>query len=168
MANRLHDKAGWRSTPLGELLAGSAFSPHPEDVTLPLSERFQGQMILLVIVARDRAACLRVVFSASGPSVSGNPTQIGFRQAGDLSSALKSEAEACGASWVVFSLGTGWHAQVCSRSARGVSVAEPAEGHRLLREQPELFLGKPQPDQVYAIVDHPWLERSIVFGVRRR
>lgn len=155
-------------TPLGELLRGTAFSAHPGDPSLELAARFPGRSLLLVLMAKDRCAILRVRESGAGFVCQGAASQVMLRQPGDLATALARESLETGAQWVVFSLATGWQALVASRSARACVPGDTFEGHRLLREQPDLFLPKPSPDFLYCAVDHPILDRSLVFGVRRR
>jgi hypothetical protein len=162
------DRPRFRESPLGELLCGTAFAAHPGDPALSLSERFEGQPLLLALMAKDRCAILKLRFAGGSCEALGLAQQVMLRQPGELAAALAREAAEVQARWVVFSLATGWQAVLSSRSARACVPDDAFEGHRLLREQPDLFLSKPSPDFLYAAVDHPTLDRSLVFGVRRR
>jgi len=168
MKHKDSSRLGFGESALGELLRGTAFSAHPGDPSLSLGERFEGQCVLLVLMAKDRCAVLRVRFSVGMPEALGPALQVLLRQPGDLASALAREAAEAGIRWVVFSVATGWQAVVASRAARACVPGDAFEGHRLLREQPDLFLPKASPDFLYCAVDHPGLDRSIVFGLRRR
>lgn len=159
-----------RTTPLGELLTGTAHQAHPTDITAPLGERFAGRTILALHVALEKAATVRVAFDASGrPRLSGI-RNVRQRASAELIEVLRAEAAASKAAWVVIVLATGWQAVLGQRSAR----AEPNEAgsafsrHRLLFESPEVVVPRAQIDRVYTAVDHPVLDKSVVFSVRRR
>lgn len=156
------------ASPLAELLSGSAFHPHPLDARVPLVQRFSGKSLLLLMTARERAATVRVHISNEGvPSLEG-ARQIQQRAKGELVSVLKAEARACGASWVVLSLGSGWTAQYSNRSLRGGGAEEEGTSLFSIREEPSLFVPKPAGDCLYTAVDHPFLDRSLVFAIKRR
>jgi len=150
------------------LFAGSAFQPHPLDAGVPLSRRFAGQSLLLLMTARERAATLQVSFSRSGEVTMGEARQVGHRVKGDLVSALKTEARACGARWVLVSIGSGWQVQYARRSLRAGGDQDSVAAMLRLREDPALFVPKPSGDCLYAAVDHPHYDRSLVFSVKRR
>lgn len=159
---------GAERSPLGELLRGTAFSPHPLDVGIPLAVRFAGQSVVLLMTARERAATVRVRVGKDGVTHFEGTRQVGSRVKGELVSVLRAEARACGASWVVVSLGSGWQAQFASRALRCGHGGDEVTAHFQLREEPGLFVPKPNGDCLLAAVDHPTLDRSLVFSVKRR
>lgn len=159
-----------RRCPLGELLSGSAHDAHPTDVTTPLGVRFAGRTILVVHTALDRAATVRVSFDRSGtPRLSGI-RNIKQRFTAEFSEVLRAEVAATHAQWAVVVMATGWQALLGQRAARG----EPGERtkafarHRLMFETPEVIVPRAQLDRVYTAVDHPVLDKSVVFSVKRR
>ena len=154
--------------PFAELLSGTAFQAHPMDAGVPLAKRFAGKSVILLMTTRERAATLRVEFEKDGRQRLHSPRQIAQRSKGELVSVLRAEARACKAEWVVVSLGSGWQAQYSNRSLRGGVGTEDGQQELLLRNDPGLFLAKPAGDCLYAAVDHPVLDRAVVFSVKRR
>jgi len=158
------------TTPLGELITGTAHEAHPTDITAPLGTRFAGQTILALHVALDKAATVRVTFDRSGePRLSGI-RNIRQRCSSELGEVLRSEAAATRAKWVVIVLATGWQAVLGQRAARPDDHDKQSRfaRHKLLFESPETLVPRAQMDRVYTAVDHPVLDRSVVFSVRRR
>ncbi len=160
----------FRGTPLGELLTGSAHEAHRTDVTAPLGVRFRGQTILAIHVALDKAATVRVTFDRDGkPKLTGirNIKQRGTAEFGET---LRSEVAATKARWAIIVMATGWQAVLGQRAARPESneVASPFSRHRLMFESPEIVVPRAQVDRVYTAIDHPVLDKSVVFSLRRR
>ncbi len=164
---RFRDAVRGVAGPLAELLSGAAYRPRAADATVPLAERLAGCAVLVLAVARDRAATLRVRFEDGQARKLGESRQFALREKGDLARALAAEADAAGAEWVVVVMTLGWQAQIASRTAR--QPGEDAfERFRLLRDEPEFLVSQAKPDHVYAAVDHPVLDRSVVFSCRRK
>ncbi|HVU32636.1 MAG TPA: hypothetical protein VHE61_04330 [Opitutaceae bacterium] len=158
-----------RSTPVGELFTGTAFQAHPTDITAPLGTRFAGQTILAVHVAMERAATVRVTFDAVGEPQLGGIRNIRQRNGAEFSEVLRFEASAVNARWVVIIVASGWQAVIGQRAARAdpTEPATPFARHRLMFDTPELVVPKAQVDRVYTAIDHPLLDKSIVFSLRR-
>lgn len=160
----------FRTTPLGELLTGTAHQAHPTDITAPLGVRFAGRTILAVHIALDKAATVRVAFSTDGnPRLSGI-RNIKQRNSGELLEVLRTEATATRAEWAVIVLATGWQAVLGQRAARPDPTDAPSRfgRHKLMFESPEVVVPRAQVDRVYTAVDHPVLDKSVVFSVKRR
>jgi hypothetical protein len=155
-------------SPFFELLTGSAHQPKPADATVPLKDRFADKPLLLVMVARERAATLRVRFNRKGEACLGESRQIVAKQPGELGRALQAEAQASGASWALIVMALGWQAEIGLRSARSPSESKPIDRFRLPADRPDLFVSQPRADLVYTVVDHPLLDRSIVFACKRK
>lgn len=156
------------SSPLAEIVSGAAFRPRAGDVSAVLAERFAQKPLLLLMLARDRAATLRVSYSPQGVPKIGESRQV-LRKEGGLASVLRAEALASGTTWVLVVLATGWQAELGLRSTRsGEASHDPFERYRLAAEHPDYFVPQPRAEYVYAPVDHPTLDRSIVFSFRRR
>ena len=162
-----------RHTPFGELLVGTAYKPHPLDATVALGERFAGQTILLVAIARERsgierAGIERVRFDRKGkPALSGQRRQIQCIGQGDLAKVLRAEKSACGAEWVVVMVTLGWQALLGHSAARTVGINDAFERHRIMRDQPDLLISGAKHEMVYAAINHPQLDRAVVFGYKR-
>ena len=159
-----------RDSPLGELITGTAHEAHPTDVTAPLGARFSGRTILAVHIALDKAATVRVSFGADGtPRLSGI-RNIRQRTTSDFAETLRAEAHATHAEWAVIVMATGWQAVLGQRAAR----PEPNESasafarHKLMFETPEVVVPRAQVDRVYTAIDHPSLDKSVVFSLKRR
>ena len=160
----------FRTTPLGELVTGSAHQAHPTDVTAPLGIRFAGRTILALHVALEKAATVRVAFDTAGaPRLSGI-RHIRQRSTPELADVLRAEAAATRAEWVVIVLATGWQAVLGQRSGRAEAGEKGSafSRYKLLFETPEVLVPRAQVDRVYTAVDHPVLDKSVVFSVRRR
>lgn len=158
------------SSPLGELLTGTAHHTHPTDITAPLGSRFAGSTILALHVALEKAATVRVAFDAAGvPRLSGI-RHIRQRSSAELGDVLRSEAAATRARWVVVVFATGWQAVLGQRAARPEAGERATQffRHRLLFDSPELLVPRAQVDRVYTAIDHPVLDKSVVFSMRRR
>ncbi len=159
-----------RTTPLGELLTGTAHEAHPTDITAPLGVRFAGRTVLALHVALEKAATVRVAFDGAGrPRLSGI-RNIRQRNSTELVDVLRTEAAGARAEWVVIVLATGWQAVLGQRSARP-EPGEPASAfsrYRLMLEAPESIVPRAQIDRIYTAVDHPVLDKSVVFSVRRQ
>ncbi|PTX98482.1 hypothetical protein [Opitutus sp. ER46] len=157
------------ATPLGELVTGTAHQAHPTDVTAPLGVRFAGQNVLAIHIALEKAATVRVAFDRQGqPRLSGI-RNIRQRASADFVDVLRAEAAAAHAHWAVVVLAAGWQAVLGQRAARA-DATEPRSSfarHRLMMETPEAVIPRAQPDRLYTAVDHPVLDRSVVFSVRR-
>lgn len=160
----------FRATPLGELLTGTAHEAHPTDITTPLPVRFAGRTILALHVALEKAATVRVAFDAAGRPQLGGIRHIKQRASSELSEVLRSEAASTGAKWVVVVAATGWQAVLGQRSARPEAgeASTAFARHRLLFESPEIVVPRAQVERVYTAVDHPLLDKSVVFSLRRR
>jgi hypothetical protein len=120
------------------------------------------------LVARERAATLRVRFDATGTAQVSGGRQLGTRQTGELGRLLETEARSCGATWVLVIVSLGWQAEIGRRAARSPEDQTKFERHRIAQEAPELLVAQAHPERVYAAVDHPDLDRSIVFSCKRR
>lgn len=157
----------WHST-FSELITGRAHRVHPGDVTRPLGERFAGQTILLVMLAKEKAATVRVQFDEAGRARIGETRQIAGRGQGELARVLQAEARFTGARWAMAVFALGWQSVLGVRSSRPGPDGAPFDRFRLPLEQPELFCGYPQNDSFYSTVDHPTLDRSVVFSLKRK
>lgn len=159
-----------RQSPFGELVTGTAHQAHPTDITAPLGLRFAGRSILAVHTALERAATLRVHFGPQGEVRLGGIRNIKQRGTPEFADVLRSEATAIGADWVVVIMATGWQAVLGQRAARPEphEAASPFARHRLMFETPEVVVPRAHVDRVYTAVDHPVLDKSVVFSVRRR
>lgn len=156
------------SGPLFELLSGAANRPLASDVCVPLSKRLAGQSLLVVLAARERVALVHAHFDETGrPEVKGG-RQCSFGQSGELTSSLKKEARLCGAAHVLLLLSLGWQAHLGRRAARDPGGLDRYERHRVMQEDPGLVFPEAEPGCVYAAVDHPIVDRSLVFGFRRK
>ncbi len=158
------------TTPLAELLTGTAHAAHPTDITAPLGLRFAGRTILAIHVALDKAATVRVTFANDGtPRLSGI-RNIKQRSAAEFVETLRAEAHATRAEWAVIVMATGWQAVLGQRAARAEpsEAASPFARHKLMFETPEIVVPRAQVDRVYAAIDHPTLDKSIVFSLKRR
>lgn len=158
------------ATPLGELLTGTAHQAHPTDITAPLAVRFGGRTIIAIHVALDRAATVRVTFDRAGHARLSGIRNIKQRNTGELGEVLRAEAAATRAEWAMIVLATGWQAVLGQRAARAEpnEPAAPFARHRLLFETPEVVVPRAQVERVYTAVDHPVLDKSLVFSVKRR
>ena len=157
-----------RLTPFGELLTGSAHKTHPTDATVGLGERFAGQTILFVWIARDRAGTEQVRFDAKGqPILLGRRHQVQSRGTGELTKVLRAEKKASGAEWVVVVVTLGWQVLLGQAAARVTGSKDAFDRHRIMRDQPDLVVSGAKPEYVYAAVNHPQLDRAVVFGVKR-
>jgi hypothetical protein len=160
----------FRTTPLGELVTGSAHDAHPTDITAPLGKRFAGQTILAIHVALEKAATVRVTFSREGkPRLSGI-RNIKQRSTSEFAETVRAEAAACRAEWAIIVMAAGWQAMLGHRAARP-EPNETASGfarHKLMFETPEIVVPRAQVDRVYTAVDHPVLDKSVVFSLKRR
>jgi hypothetical protein len=158
------------ATPLGELITGTAYQTHPTDMTAPLSVRFSGQTILALHIALERAATVRVSFGPGGEARLSGIRHIRQRATSELGEVLRAEATASGASWVVVVFATGWQAVLGPRAARPdpADRASDYARHRLMFETPEAVIPRAQVDRVYVAADHPVLDKSVVFSMRRR
>lgn len=156
-----------RRSPLGELLTGSCFSAHPTDITAPLSRRFAGRSLLAIHVALEKAATVRVSFNEQGcPALSGI-RHIRQRSGPEFAEALRAEVAATGVEWAVVIWATGWQAVLGQRAARSEQGESPFARYRLLFETPEAVVPRAQSDRIYTAIDHPSLDKSIVFSLRR-
>jgi len=154
-------------TPFGELLTGSAYAPLPLDITSPLTVRFAGQTILLLYMARDRAAVARVSYSPEGKAkILGQARTV--LQTHDISGCLRSEAAATKAKHVLIAFGSGWGADIGLRAGRPGEGSSPFERYRLANEQPDQLVPSPKAENYYAAVDHPIHDRSIVFSLKQK
>jgi hypothetical protein len=159
-----------QATPLGELLTGTAHQSHPTDMTAPLHERFAGHTILAIHVALERAATVRVSFSPDGKAKLTGIRNIKQRSTTEFTEIIRAEAAATGAMWAVVVIATGWQATLGQRAAR----PEPNEKaaafarHKLMFETPEVVVPRAHVDRVYTAIDHPTLDKSVVFSVKRR
>jgi hypothetical protein len=133
-----------------------------------LKDRFAGKPLLLVMVARERAATLRVSFDRSGNPCLGESRQIVARHPGELGRVLQAEARASGSSWALIVLALGWQAELGLRSARSAPDFRPIDRFLIPAERPELFVSQPRADLAYAVVDHPVLDRSVIFACKRK
>ena len=150
-----------------ELVNGAAYRPRPSDPTVPLSRRLEGQTVLVLALARDRAATQLVRFESGRSSRIGESRQFAARDRGELVRAVAAEAARANVAWAVVVLTLGWQAQIAPRAARQPGDAA-FDRFRVLRDEPELLVSQPKADFVYAAVDHPTLDRSIVFSCRRK
>lgn len=159
-----------RTTPLGELVTGTAHQAHPTDVTAPLGVRFANQTVLAIHVALEKAATVRVSFDGTGTPRLTGIRNIRQRNSAEFGEVLRAEVAATNAAWAVIVLATGWQATLGQRSARPESneAASPFFRHRLMSETPEVVVPRAQVDRAYTAIDHPLLDKSIVFSVRRR
>jgi hypothetical protein len=160
----------FRTTPLGELVTGTAHQSHPTDTTAPLHERFAGQTILAVHIALERAATVRVTFSPAGEVRLTGIRNIKQRNTTEFTEVLRAEVAATGAHWAVLVMATGWQAVLGQRAARP-ELSETASAfarHKLMFETPEVVVPRAQVDRVYTAIDHPTLDKSVVFSLRRR
>ena len=151
-----------------ELATGRAHRVHPGDVTRSLGERFAGETLLLVMLAREKAATVRIGFEADGQARIGETRQVAGRGQGELARVLQAEARATGARWGLAVFALGWQAVLGTRALRPGPEGRPFDRFRLALEQPELLCAQPQADALYTGVDHPTLDRSVVFSLRRR
>jgi hypothetical protein len=160
----------FRATPLGELITGSAHEAHPTDITAPLGVRFAGQSILALHVALDKAATVRVSFDGAGNARLTGIRNIRQRASAELTDVLRAEGAAIHTHWVVVVLATSWQAILGQRAARPDPTDRQSAfaRHRLMFESPEVVVPRAQVDRVYTAVDHPVLDKSVVFSVRRR
>lgn len=160
----------FRSTPVGELMTGSALQAHPSDITTPLGVRFAGRTIVALHVALEKAATVRIAFDRHGvPRLSGI-RHIRQRASAELGEVLRAEKAATRAEWLVIVFASGWQAVLGQRSARPepTEKASAFSRHKLLFETPEVLVPRAQVDRVYTAVDHPVLDKSVIFSVRRR
>jgi hypothetical protein len=109
-----------------------------------------------------------VRFDATGTAQVSGGRQLGARQTGELGRLLETEARSCGATWVLVIVSLGWQAEIGRRAARSPEDQTKFERHRIAQESPELLVAQAHPERVYAAVDHPDLDRSIVFSCKRR
>lgn len=156
-----------RSTPLGELLTGTAHDPIPTDVTLSIGERFAGKTLLGVVIAKDRCAVARIGFD-----VKGEPKILGIRQvenrSRDLGQILTAESKAIGAQDVFLAIALGWTMDLGACSSRRAEHQDAFERFRMMQITPEnVFPEAKNAENVYTVVDHPTLDRSVVFSLRR-
>lgn len=151
-----------------ELLTGKAHRVHPADATRSLGERLAGEALLLVVLAKEKAATVRVRFDAAGTPVVGETRQVANRNQGELARVLQAEARTTGARWGLAVFALGWQAVLGIRSSRPGQEGSAFDRFRLPLEQPELFCAHPQSDALFTCVDHPTLDRSVVFSVKRR
>ena len=129
----------WSESPLGELITGTAFHPHPADLSRSLEERFAGRNILLLVLAKERAAVARVSFREGKAPTVATVRQLLRGQAGELASALAEEAARSQAAWVQVSLACGWQAYVARRSSSLFDAADAHQRRHLVREQASLL-----------------------------
>lgn len=159
-----------RNTPLGELIVGTAHEAHPTDITAPLGARFAGRTILAIHVALDKAATVRVAFGKDGAPKLGGIRHIKQRSTTEFTEIVRAETLATHAEWAVIVMATGWQATLGQRAAR----PEPNETtfgfarHKLMFETPEVVVPRAQVDRVYTAIDHPSLDKSVVFSLKRR
>jgi hypothetical protein len=160
----------FRTMPLGELATGTAHLSHPTDTTAPLNERFAGQTILAIHIALERAATVRVSFSRDGKARLSGIRNIKQRTTSEFAETIRTEASAARVEWAVIVMATGWQAVLGQRAAR----PEPSETasafarHKLMFETPEVVVPRAQVDRVYTAIDHPTLDKSVVFSLKRR
>jgi hypothetical protein len=131
--------------------------------------RFANRTILAVHVAMEKAATVRVTFDASGVPLLTGIRNVKQRTSAEFCDVLRSEVAATRAHWAVLVLATGWQAAIGHRSARPDPGDKPSGfgRHRLMFETPEVVFPRALVDRVYTAVDHPMLDKSIVFSVRR-
>jgi hypothetical protein len=154
-------------TPFGELVTGRAHFAHPTDVTVSLGERFAGRSLLLIYIALDQAATVRVAFDAKGTPTQGTVRNNIERGTPEFIAAVSEEARVAGAEWAVVAMGTGWQMQLGERASRTETGSAPFERFRLLSEEPGLLVPKAQVERVYGAVDHPTMDKSLVFSLAR-
>lgn len=161
--------ARFRGTPLGELLTGTAHEAHPADLGSSPGQRFAGQSVLVVHVALERAATVRVTFDTAGKPCVGGIRNIKQRSTPEFGQTVRAEAAAIQARWAFVVFATGWQALLGQRAARAdVHESGPSFArHRLMFETPEAVAPRAQVDRVYTAVDHPTLDRSVVFSLKR-
>lgn len=154
---------------LRDLLNGSACLPHVRDPGLSLSARLAGRRVLLLMLARERAACLRVSVVADGTISQSGARQINSRAGAELVRVLREEAARHRCDHVVVCMGCGW---VAFHGTRRVGAGETYEATLsaalLLREDPGACLVRVDPDYLYSAVDVPCGAGSLVFGLRRQ
>ncbi len=155
-------------TPLCELLSGRAYRAKPADVTVPLSKRLAGESAIVLVVAKEQAAALPIQFSETGALKVGRSRQVTARQPGDVARVLRQEAATVRASTVILVVSLGWQAWVTNRASRSSEHNKAFERFRLLQEEPEQVLSQAKADLIYTAVDHPVLDRAVVFGCKRR
>lgn len=158
----------WKDGALAELLTGRIHHPKPGDPCYALGERFRGKALVLAMVAKDRAATLPVFFDGEGRARLGVGRQFLLESGAELSRGLKELAASCGASWVLGIQAMGWRCELGLRSSRGAEAGTTFAMLRLGLEHPELFVRQVRPDWLYVPVDHPLLDRSLVFSCRRK
>lgn len=160
----------FRSTPFGELLTGTAHQSHPTDVTAPLHQRFVGKTILAIHVALDRAATVRVTFLPGEKIRLSGIRDIKQRASTEFTDVIRTEAAAARAEWAVIVMATGWQAVLGHRAARPEpgEAAAPFARYKLMFETPEVVVPRAQVDRVYTAIDHPLLDKSVVFSLKRK
>jgi len=52
-------------------------------------------------------------------------------------------------------------------AARVTGSKDASTGHRIMRDQPDLVVSGAKPEYVYTAVNHPQLDRAVIFGVKR-
>ena len=150
-----------------ELLSGSAFFPHPLDFSRGLWERLGDTQVLLVVLARDRAAIMAVHLGSESVRRLSPARQIAWKQEQDLVSALKKEQAAHpGIRWVLGVVSLSWQVQFGKGTSRSLDRENDDPVVEVLRNSPERFISKLGSGQSYCLVEHPILERSLVFGCR--
>lgn len=159
-----------RATPLGELLTGTAHDAHPTDLTSSLGRRFAGRSILALHIALEKAATVRVAYDPTGNPRLTCVRNIRQRGSSEFQEVLRGEAAAIKTQWAVVVLATGWQATIGHRAARPEpgDVSSKFFRHKLLFDTPEVVVPKAQIDRIYTAIDHPVLDKSIAFSVRRR